>query len=89
MIGNHTIGRVDAIVVFFAKFALIASHTGQLLYSGKDREEDVGIVIRPFVLYHGYKSFETHAGVDMLQRQRLEASVVLSIELNENVIPNF
>lgn len=89
MIGNHTISRVDAIVVFLAKFALIASHTSQLLYPGKDREEDVGVVIRPFVLNHGYKSFESHAGVDMFERQRLETSVVFSVELNENVVPNF
>ena len=82
VIADDAIGREVSEHFFFAV-------TGETTQHFKRIGEEIGLVIRVHALQHGHDALEAHAGVHMFLRERLEATVIEKIVLNENVVPEF
>lgn len=89
VIGDNTIRGVNTICILCAEFSLIWPGTSQFLDFVEYWDEDVGVVIRAFVLNDGDQSLETHTSIDMFRRKRSEGAISLAVELNEHVVPYF
>jgi hypothetical protein len=89
MICNHAICSIDTIYVLITEFACVWPYTRDLLYPREERRKDVRIIIRPYTLNSGDKALKTHASINMFGGKGFQRAVILAIELNEDVIPDF
>ena len=64
-------------------------HAGERGRALNDRLVQIGVVDRASALHHHRQSLETHAGVDVLFRQRFAGSVRRLKELHKDVVPDF
>lgn len=76
MIGENPIGHVDAVLVVVADASLVSRCAGAFLDGVEKRQEQVGIVIRAFVLYHRDETFQTQATIDVLFREGLKLTTL-------------
>lgn len=88
MIGDDSIGSVNAVFVFVTKFAFVRSRASKLLNLGEYGSENVGIVVGRDIVKYGNKSFKTHSSVYMLGRKCSQFARGLTVVLDENVVPN-
>jgi hypothetical protein len=88
MVGDNTVRSINAVSIFLAKLALVRSDTCELLYSLEDASKDIGIIVRALALNRTYDTLETHAGVNVLRRKWSERTVVFTVELHEDVVPD-
>mmetsp|Transcript_9357 Transcript_9357/g.15007 ORF Transcript_9357/g.15007 Transcript_9357/m.15007 type:complete len:626 (+) Transcript_9357:1284-3161(+) len=90
VIGNDTVRHILVADIFGTQSAGVRLWVaGQLLDFFKERHEDIGIVVGIDTLQDASKTFETHTGIDVLGGERSKRSIGLTIELNENVVPDF
>ena len=89
MVSDDTIRGVDTICILCTKFTLIWPDTSQFLDFLEYWYEDIGVVIRAFVLNGGDQSLETHTSVDMFRRKRSEGAISLAVKLNKHIVPDF
>ena len=89
MVGNNTVGGINTIDVVLTVLVGIFPGTGDFLDLGEERSEDVGSVVGGLVLEGRHQSLEAHTGIDVLRRERLERLVGLSVELDEDDVPDF
>ena len=84
MIRDDAVGDIDVIVELSAVWPRARARANRF----ENRRPQVGVVVRALVLNHRDEALETHAGIDVLRRQRLERTIGLAVELDENVIPD-
>src|ERR1700761_3032214 len=89
MIRNNPIRSVDAITVIVPKASLIRTCPGNLLNSGENRRAEIRVIGGALVLEDVDEAFGAEASVDVFRGERAKASIYLSIELNEHVVPYF
>ena len=89
MVGNNTVGGVNAIDVVLTVLVGVIPGTGNLLDLGEERSEDIGSVVGRLILEGGHQALEAHTGIDVLRREGLERLVGLSVELDEDDVPDF
>jgi hypothetical protein len=88
MIRHNSISRIDPIDVLLPKLTLVLPRPRQLLDLVEKGGEDVGVVVRADILEDRDKTFEAHAGVDVLVGEGSEGGVGFAVELHEDVVPN-
>ena len=84
VIGDDAVGDIDVIIELSAVWPRAGTRANRF----ENGRPQVGVVVRALVLNHRDKAFETHAGIDVLRRQRLQRTIGLAVELDENVIPD-
>ena len=77
---------LDGDVLFGVRSVVVAR---QLLDGAPHGGEEVRVVVGRDLLHHGGDALEAHARVDAGLRQRIEAAVVLAVELHEHEVPEF
>ena len=61
---------------------------GQLADALQERHEEIGVVVRVFLLHHRGDALEPHSGVDRGRGQRGQRAVGAALELHEHVVPD-
>jgi hypothetical protein len=70
------------------KGAFVTRGPGPLRNDLEKGPEEVGVVVRRLAVQHCGEAFESHTRVDVLARQRVEASVNLAVVFHEDQVPN-
>ncbi len=84
VVGHHAVGGVAHVI----EPAGVGGGLGEILDGREQAAEQVDVVVAPLALQHGADALETHAGVDMLGRECAQASIGVTVELNENIVPD-
>ncbi|TFA98277.1 hypothetical protein CCMA1212_009972 [Trichoderma ghanense] len=85
---DNSVGGINTICVVGAVLVGIGSGASNLLNLLEERREAIGGIVGGGVLQRRDQTLEAHTGIDVLGRQGLEASVLLSVELHENEVPD-
>jgi hypothetical protein len=88
MVRNHTIRGIDSIYIVVTKLACVRSHTCDLLDPREEWSKDVCVVIRSYALNGCNEALKAHAGVNVLGGKGLQRAIILTIELDEDIIPD-
>jgi hypothetical protein len=88
VIGDDSVGGIDAIGVLLAKLGVVGAGTRDFLDLLKQRCEDVGVVVGHLLLQQADQALEAHASVDVLVRQRSQRPVGFAVVLHEDVVPD-
>lgn len=89
MVRNDTVGGIDTVSVLRSELSSVVPDSTELLDLVEDGGKDVGVVVGTLVLNDGNQALEAHSSVDVLAGKRLQRPIGLTVELNENVIPDF
>jgi hypothetical protein len=89
VIRNNTVSSVNSVNILRSELSSVIPSTSQLLDFGEYGGEDVGVVVGALILDDGYETLEAHASVDVLGGEGLERAVGFTVELDENVVPDF
>jgi hypothetical protein len=88
MIRNYTICGIDTIHIIITELACIWPNTCDLLNPREEWSKDVGVIIRSYTLNGCDKALKTHASVNVFGGKGLQGTVILAIELDEDIIPD-
>lgn len=89
MVSHNAIGSVNAINVLCAELASVRTCTAKLLDLDHERVEDIRVVVGQLVLEDGNDTLEAHASVHVFRRESFKGSVLLTVELDKDIIPDF
>ena len=89
MVSDNAVGGVNTIDVLCTELAGIWTCPTKLLDLHHDWVKDVCIIVGQLVLDDRDDTFEAHASVYMFRRERFQRTVLLTVELDEDVIPDF
>src|ERR1700733_2387363 len=89
MIRDNTVSSIDSVSIFTAKPSLICSKSSDFLDSFENRGKYIRVIVGSLVLDYGHKTLKPHAGVNVLRRQSLKGTIVFTVELDEDVVPDF
>jgi hypothetical protein len=87
MISNDAIRGIDSILVVITELACVRPHACNLLDPREEWNEDICVVIRPCTLDSCDKTFKSHASVNVFGWQGLQRTIIIAVELDENVVP--
>ncbi|KAI5309940.1 hypothetical protein KEM55_002081 [Ascosphaera atra] len=88
VVGDDSVGGVDAICVLGGELAGVRADAGDLADLVEQGGEDVGVVVGGLVLEDGHETLVAHAGVDVFGGEGLEGGVRLAVVLDEDVVPD-
>lgn len=89
MIRNNTVSSIDSVSIFIAEPSLICSKSSDCLDSFENRGKYIRVIVGSLVLYYGHKTLKTHTSVNVFRRQSLESTIMFTVELDKNVVPDF
>jgi hypothetical protein len=89
MVRNNTVSSIDSISIFIAKPSLVCSKSSDFLNSFENRGKYIRVIVGSLLLDYGHKTLKTHAGVNVFRRQTLESTIMFTIELDKDVVPDF
>ena len=89
MVRHNTVCRVNSVDILYTELTRVRTRVSELLNFVKQRSEHVRIVVRTLVLQNGYETLETHTSVNVARRQRTKRTILLTVKLNEHIVPHF
>jgi hypothetical protein len=89
VVRNHTIRSIDPIYIAVTKLACVRSRTCNLLDTSEEWSEDVCVIIRSYTLNGSNEALKAHASVNVFSGKGLQRAIILAIELDEDIIPDF
>ena len=88
MVRNHTIRGIDTIYILITELACIRSHACGLVDPKEEWSKNVSVVIRSYTLNGCDKALKPHASVNVFGGKGLQGTIILTIELDEDIIPD-